>query len=180
MFTDLEEGKKVLNAEVRDEHTGSSAKLMEAKLDDPAFRSGLEWTCCGEEGNHDVCQTRKHKGEKYPEAGRETNYEDDIEPGAKHQKVDQSGSKSSSFVIDPTDEVEAPKAATTPSKAQEVTTIPDSSEVEEEGEKEDSEGDLVSEFAETCTVCGQEYSSNDDEGACLSHDGMLRGPDPSI
>jgi len=178
MFADLGVGQKVLNAMVWHEHPEWSTKLMEEKIDDPAFGSGFKWMCCEEDGNHNGCQTGKHKGEKYPDAVRKTHYEDEIEPGAKHHKVDGSSIKSCGSVIDLTDEVEAPKAETVPSKVEEAITIPDSSEVEEESEGEDSEGDVESEYIETCTFCGQEYSSNDDEGTCLSHDGMLRGPDP--
>jgi hypothetical protein len=175
MFAYLEAGKKVLNAEVWDEHTEWRTELVEGKIDDPAFGSGFKWTCCEEDGNHSGCQTGKHKGEKYPDAARKAPDEDEIEPGAKHQKVDESGSKSSSSVIDLTDEVEAPKAASVPSKAREVITVPDSSDVEEESEEEDSEADVESEFAETCTICGQEYYDNDeDQPECLSHDGMAR------
>ena len=151
-FADLEAGKKILNAEIWDEHPEWSTELVEGKIDDPAFGSGFKWTCCEEDGNHDGCQTGKHKGKKYPDA-----YEDENEPGAKHQKLDESSSKSSSSVIDLTDEVEAPKAAAVPSKAQEAITIPES------------------EWAETCTICGQEYYDNDeDQPECLSHDGMAR------
>lgn len=169
-FADLEAGKKILDAEIWDEHPEWSTELVEGKIDDPAFGSGFKWTCCEEDGNHDGCQTGKHKGEKYPDA-----YEDENEPGAKHQKLDESGSKSSSSVIDLTDEAEAPKAAAVPSKAQEAITIPESSDVEEESEEKDSEGDVESEWAETCTICGQEYYDNDEaQPECLSHDGMAR------
>jgi hypothetical protein len=179
MFADFEAGKKVLNADVWDEHTEWRTELMEEQIDDPAFGSGFKWTCCEEDGNHDGCQTGKHEGEKCPDAVRKTHHEDEIEPRAKYQKVDESGSKSDSksgsSMIDLTDEVEAPKAAAVPSKAQEVITVPDSSDVEEESEEEDSEGDVESEFAETCTICGQEYYDNDEnQPECLSHDGMAR------
>jgi hypothetical protein len=164
----------VLNAEVWDEKTECSTELIEEKINDPVFGSGFKWTCCEEDGNHNGCQTRKYKGGKYPDTVQKPHYEDDIEPGPKHQKVDESGSKSSSSVIDLTDEVEAPNTASEPSKAQEVIKIPDPSEVEEESEEEDSEGDAESEWAETCTICGQEYYDSDFDQTCLSYDGMLR------
>jgi hypothetical protein len=94
-FADLKTGKKVLNAEVWDEHAEWSTELMEEKIDDHAFGSGLKWTC-EEDGNHNGWQTGKHEGEKYLDAVRKTHHEDELEPGAKHQKVDESGSKSSS------------------------------------------------------------------------------------
>jgi len=165
-----------MNAAIWDENKEWSTGPMEDTIDDPEYATGWIWTCCNGDGYYDGCIPRPHKGTKFPDglsALLENQSGGEDGPDSKHQKVDESGKKSSNIVIDLVDEdPKEPENEEKPRpKAQEVIVLSDSSDAEGESEEDYDEEDL--ENIETCTVCRQEYNSEDGDQECLSHDGML-------